>query len=112
MNDKIDKGDKIDLSSFSRLDRGRVEALLDKVLRWEDGDYTTRQWIEKQSRIHKSQGDGMLNFNRTRYNRLDRDGQAAYEARLRAQRFYYLNGREVPKLVYDAVRGDEPAGGA
>lgn len=47
MNDKIDKGDKIDLSSFSRLDRGRVEALLDKVLRWEDGDYTTRQWIEK-----------------------------------------------------------------
>jgi len=95
------------------MERGRVEKALDKVYRWDDGDYSLRQLIERFPQVSKAESDGMRNFNRARYNRMrSRDEQDAYEARLKARRYYYINGYEVPKIVYDAVNvmAPPPAG--
>ena len=92
------------------MQRGRVEKALDKVYRWDDGDYSLRQLIERFPRIEKTESDGMGDFNRVRFNRMrSREEQAAYDERLKARRHYYINGYKVPKIVYDAVKVVAPS---
>ena len=47
----------------------------------------------------------MCDWSRVKYNRMgSQTEQDAYEAGLRARRYYYINGVRVPKIVYDAVK--------
>lgn len=47
----------------------------------------------------------MIDYSRRHFNRLaSHKEQDAYIARLKAKRYFYVNGWVVPKLVYDAIR--------
>ncbi|WP_234825974.1 hypothetical protein [Sinorhizobium meliloti] len=47
----------------------------------------------------------MTEYSRADFNRLaSHKEQDAYIARLRAKRYFYVNGWVAPKLVYDAIR--------
>ena len=55
--------------------------------------------------LELSDGDGMIDYSRTRFNRLaSHKDQDAYIARLKAQQYFYVNGWVVPKLFYAAIR--------
>lgn len=94
-----------DLSSLAPVQVARVNAALDKVYRFADGHVCSlRQWLEAQTSIEKSESDGMIDFNRRHFNRLENGEQDAYMARLRNKRHYWINHTDVPKIVYDVVR--------
>jgi hypothetical protein len=82
-----------------------VNAALDKLFRFSDGEVrSTRAFIEGSHSIVKAESDGMIDYSRTRFNRMDGREQAAYMARLKAKRYYWINGTGVPKIVFDVTR--------
>lgn len=81
----------------------RLNAALDKPYRFPDGIKTMRAFLASQQAIAKSTTDGMIDFNRRHFNRLDHKGQAAYEARLKAKRYYFANDIQIPKILYDTL---------
>lgn len=96
-----------DLSGLSAMQIGRLNAALDKQMRFADGIRTIRAQIERMAAagpLVKSEGDGMIDWSRTKFNRMGSDReQREYEARLKAKRYFYLNNWQVPKVVFDAV---------
>lgn len=99
------------LSKLTPMQFGRVQLALEKQYRFADGVRTLREELQRMAAIapiEKTESDGMIDWNRTTFNRLDYKGQAAYEARLKAKRYYYASGLVVPKIVYDAIK-DNPA---
>lgn len=82
---------------------GRLNKALDKPMRFDGVVMTLRQKLLALPVVTKGTSDGMIRYNRRHFNRLDYRGQAEYIAKLKAQRIYYLNDWEVPKVVYDAV---------
>lgn len=89
--------------SLSPMQLGRLNAALDRQYRFADGVRTLRAELERAQVLEKSETDGMVDWSRTRFNRMDGREQAAYEARLKARRYYYINNVQVPKIVYDAA---------
>lgn len=100
-----------DLSSLSPMARGRVETALDKEFRFSDGIMTLRQKLEKEHSAHglsRSESDGMINYNRRKFNGMDNRQQAAYMARLEAKREYWASrpdgtGWKIPKIIFDVM---------
>ncbi|WP_246726203.1 hypothetical protein [Rhizobium lusitanum] len=94
--------------SLSPMQSGRLQTALDRQYRFDGVVKTLRSHIEELAAAGKlefSEGDGMIDYSRTHFNRLGSYAeQDAYIARLRAKRYFYLNGWVVPKLVYDAIK--------
>jgi hypothetical protein len=99
------------LDSLSPMARGRVEKALDKQFRFSDGVATLRAKLEKE---HAARGltfeesDGMIDYNRVKFNRMDQRQQSEYMAKLKAKRYYWAydpdgNGYQIPKIVFDVV---------
>ena len=86
---------------------GRLNAALDKRWRFGDKIRTLRERV-LGLRGEKREWDGMCDYNRLKFNRMSGKEQVAYEARLKARRYYTVDGFQVPKIVYDAVRVIEP----
>lgn len=92
-------------SNLSAMQLGRLNAQLDKQYHFSSiGVAPMRQWIEAQTSITKSETDGMMDYSRTRFNRMDNREQAEYMARLKSRRHYFINNVKVPKIVFDAVK--------
>jgi hypothetical protein len=89
--------------NLSPMQLANLNKALDKQYRFNGVIKTLRQHLAEIGPIEKSQHDGMIDYNRQHFNNLDYKGQAAYMARLRAKRYYSLNGWHVPKVVFDAV---------
>ena len=80
---------------------GRLNKALDKAYRFSDGSIKTlRQYIESAPSIELDESDGMINWNRIAFNRMGYKEQAQYEAKLKAQRLYWINGIKVPAMIY------------
>lgn len=94
--------------SLSPMQSGRLQTALDRQYRFDGVVKTLRSHIEELAaadQLELSEGDGMIDYSRTHFNRLGSYAeQDAYIARLKAKRYFYLNGWVVPKLVYDAIR--------
>lgn len=94
--------------ALSPMQCGRLNAALDKQCRFDGMVKSLRSHIEALAAagpLELSNGDGMIDYSRTRFNRLaSHKAQDAYIARLWAKRYFYVNGWVVPKLVYDAIR--------
>ena len=87
------------------MQRGRLDKVLDKVYNFDGHVCSLRNLIEWANAIKKTESDGMCDWSRVKYNRMgSHTEQDAYEAGLRAHRYYYINGVRVPKIVYDAVK--------
>ena len=82
---------------------GRVNKALDTEYRFTDGTRKLRAHIENLSSIEKKESDGMIDYSRSRYNKLDGAEQDKYIAGLKAKRYYWINNTKVPKIVYDVV---------
>lgn len=91
---------------LSPMQLGRLNASLDRVYRFETGTHTLREHLERAPTREKTESDGMIDWSRTRFNRMDARQQADYERRLKAKRYYFVDGIAVPKIVFDAVRVD------
>lgn len=95
---------RIDTSGLSPMALGRLNIQLDKLWRFQGKVMSMAAWIDSQETIEKTTSDGMIDWNGTTFNRMDYAQQRAYEARLSAKTYYYINGTVVAKVVYDAVR--------
>ena len=102
-----------DLSSLSPMAKARTEAALAKRFRYPDGVRTLgenlQRLFERGELVAKQETDAMIEWNRTRFNRMNGREQADYEARLKAKRLYWLQDRDgcghaVPKLVFDVAQ--------
>ena len=94
---------RIETSGMTPHQAARANAALDSLVRIDGQVMSWRKFFESCEAIEKSESDGMIDYSRTHFNRLDHDGQARYMARLKAKRMYYVNGYVVKKLVYDAI---------
>lgn len=100
-----------DRSTLSPASAARLDASLAKLFRYDDGVRSLGADLDARHArgelVSKKATDGMIDYSRTRFNRMDGREQAAYEARLKAKRYYWLEtadgtGRAVPKLAFDA----------
>lgn len=91
---------------LSPMQLGRLNAALEKRSRYSGEVRTLREHVATL-RGEKREWDGMADWNRTKFNRMNAKEQAAYEAKLKARRYYSVDGWVVPKIVYDAVEGSE-----
>lgn len=84
----------------------RLNALLEKQFNTDDGVKTQREIIEAMpEKPTKEIINGMIDWSRRKFNRMDYREQAAYQARLEAKRYYVVGSMIVPKMVFDAVIG-------
>jgi hypothetical protein len=82
---------------------GRVAKILEKLERREGVVRKLCQHIEAGQGV-KTETDGMCDYNRHTFNRMNEKEQRAYEARLKARRYYMVDGYTVPKIIYDLVQ--------
>jgi hypothetical protein len=91
----------------SPMQHGRLNAALDRQYRFDGIVKSLGSHIEVLAGagpLELTEGDGD-DYSRRHFNRLaSHKAQDAYIARLRAKRYFYVNGWVVPKLVYDAIR--------
>lgn len=96
---------------LTEMGKGRLRAALEKQYRFSDGIASLGEKISRESKagpVTKSCSDGMIEWSRRRFNRMDGRQQAAYEERLKAKRLYFFNrhdgtGWKIPKIVFDAL---------
>lgn len=81
---------------------GRVRVALEKRARYKGEVRTLAEHIATLAGV-KAEGDGMIDWNRTKFNRMDGAAQRVYEARLKGQRRFYVDGWQVPKIVWDCI---------
>jgi hypothetical protein len=94
----------IQTSNLSPMQLGRLNIALDKRYRFDGVVMTLREKIEASEGV-KREWDGMADWSRTKFNRMSGAEQRAYEAKLKARRYYTVDGTVVPKIVHDAVVG-------
>jgi hypothetical protein len=83
----------------------RAAAALAKVFNWTDG--TTSSVVVQFTGLPMtfSTIDGMIDYSRTKFNRMGSNAeQDAYMAKLKAQTYYLINDTIVAKLVHDHFR--------
>lgn len=94
--------------SLTPMQSGRLKVALDRQYRFDGVVKSLRAHLEELAAsdpLDLTEGDGMIDYSRTHFNRLGScKEQDAYIARLKAKRYYYINGWMVPKLVFDAIR--------
>ena len=95
---------RINTEGLTPLQLGRLNRVLEKEWFYNGTIKTMRQIIDgKPPEAEKSSGDGMIDWKRRHFNSLDHKGQEAYEARLRAKRYFYFGETQIPKVVFDAI---------
>ena len=88
--------------SLTPMQSGRLKVALDRPYRFDGVVKTLRAHIEE---LAASGPLDLIDYSRTHFNRLGSfKEQDAYIARLKAKRYFYVNGWVVPKLVFDAIR--------
>lgn len=95
---------KIITDGLTPMQLGRLNKSLAKLARYDGEVRSLRDHVATLKGV-KTEFDGMVDWSRTRFNRMNGAQQAAYEASLRARRYFAVDGWTVPKIVYDAVEG-------
>jgi hypothetical protein len=78
----------------------RINQTLDKKINFNGEIKTWREFVTSQN-IELSDGDGMIDWNRTKFNRMNYKEQKEYEDKLKSKKYYYVNGYQCPKIVWD-----------
>lgn len=92
----------LDTSSLSPMALGRVNAALEKRARYNGEIRTLREHLATLKGV-KVTGDGMIDWDRRKFNNMTGAEQRTYEERLKARRYFYVDGWQVPKIVWDCV---------
>lgn len=92
--------------------RGRIDAALAKLARYNGVVRSLGEELEaafaRGELVTRNESDGMIDYNRRRFNGMNHHEQAAYIKRLEAKRYYWANysdntGTMIPKIVYEAM---------
>lgn len=87
-------------------DKGRTKKALDQLVNWRG---RTMRWRDVIAALpdmpEKVIANGLMDYNRHKFNARDHEGQAAYMRRLKERRHYFVEGIEVSKTIFDAVIG-------
>lgn len=101
---------KISTDGMTPMAAGRLNKALGKLYRFRDGVRTLGEQIEREGVQLIEETDAMIDYNRRRFNSMGSNReQDEYIARLKAKRLYWVNGRNVPKIVYDAIKAQMTA---
>ena len=98
-----DAGKVNSMSNLNAANTARLTAALDKLIRIDGKVMTYRQFVADASVADKTTFDGMIGWDRRKFNGMNEKEQRAYEARLKARTYYAVRGVIVPKLVYDSI---------
>lgn len=79
----------------------RLEKVLDGLIRVDGVVSTRKAFIERQPALVASVSDGKIDYSRRKFNSMNYQEQRAYEARLSAKRYYWINNIMMPKIVFD-----------
>lgn len=79
----------------------RVENALAKKYNYHGATMSMQQIIEQVKPMVTCITDGMIDYSRTTFNRMDGREQAVYTKRLQDRRLYFVNDIKVPKVVHD-----------
>jgi hypothetical protein len=96
----------INTTGLLPMQQARLNKCLDTLYRYRDGIRPLREELLRGSGV-KSTMNGMIDYNRRKFNSLNGKEQADYEAKLRAKTYYMVDDHIVPKIVYDAVSTEE-----
>ncbi len=93
---------QLDMSKLNPMQLGRVQKALSVKMRYDGVIRTLAEQIASlPDDAEKRELDGMCDWSRTKFNRMDGKAQREYETKLRARRYYSLAGWTVPKIIYD-----------
>lgn len=82
----------------------RTNAILDRCVRIDGRITTWREFVSGVTASDLDTCDGMIDYSRTRFNRMNNREQSAYIAALKAKTYYMVRGVIVPKLVYEHAK--------
>lgn len=83
----------------------RLNDALAKEYRFEGKVMSLRAILESRGdTLECRETDGMIDWSRSKFNRMNGREQSAYEAALKARRYYFVNSIKVPKIVFDWAR--------
>ena len=93
------------MDNLSQANQARLEQALAKLYNYHGRTMSLRAIIEQTQPMVTHESDGMIDYSRTKFNRLgSTKEQEAYIAMLKARRLYWVNDILVPKMVYDWAR--------
>lgn len=93
---------QLNTNALSPMALGRLNKALAKQYRFDGVIKTLGEHIATLEG-NKSEGNGMIDYNRTRFNRMNNADQRAYIQGLEERRYYYVDGWTVPKIVWDCI---------
>lgn len=99
------------LDNLSLANKARLENALSKLYNYRGRTMTLRAIIAQVTPMECLETDGMIDYSRTKFNRMDHKEQEEYLKRLKARKLYFVNNIAVPKMVYDWAKDQakEPA---
>ena len=93
--------------SIVNANKARLQNELNKQYRFSDGSVLTMgQWIKKNSSLVTEESDGMIDYSRTKFNRMNYHEQAKYINNLKNKRYYWVNNIKISKLIYDYISNE------
>jgi len=96
------------MATIETAQAGRINAQLDKLWNIRGKAMSMRQFIEENKNdLQLTETDGMIDYSRTKFNRMDYKEQEKYMSMLKGRKYYFINDIKVAKLVYDFAKAFE-----
>lgn len=86
------------------MSNSKLSAALSKLYMHNGRAMTLQAILEQTVPMVAEETDGMIDYSRTRFNRMDHREQDAYMDSLKAKRLFFVNNIKVPKIVYEWAR--------
>jgi hypothetical protein len=90
----------------------KINAELEKRYNFSGKILSIKEYIEglmQDGPLEFAETDGMIDWSRTKFNRMNYKEQKQYEEKLKQKRLYFINNIKVSKTVYDAVKSSTGA---
>ena len=84
----------------------RLKAALSRVYMHNGRAMSLQAILEGRGALVTGECDGMIDYSRTKFNRLCGREQEAYMTALKARRHYFVNDIKVPKIVHDWAKSE------
>ena len=91
--------------SLTKANDARVEKELNKLYNFSScGIVTLREWIDKQETLELVESDRMIDYSRSKFNRMNYAEQKIYMNNLLSKKYYWINDVKVSKLIFDYTK--------
>jgi hypothetical protein len=91
---------------LSKANDARLKAALSRTYMHNGRAMSLQAILQGRGALVTGECDGMIDYSRTKFNRLCGREQEAYMAALKARRHYFVNDIKVPKIVHDWAQSE------